>query len=170
MGNTAAARTNRLGVEDRRTMVWAAIISAAVAVVGMALIVSGGLLFLRQRSRLRQAVHADGTVVELIRQRAEGEGILSRTEEGKAMRPKYLFRPRVRFRTSDGQTVVFTPSLAMRPEPYQVGQPVAVLYDPDHPETAQIDHFLYLWFHATVPVLFGVLCLELGLLGIAMAV
>lgn len=151
-------------------MAWAATFSTAVALVGMALIVSGGLLFLRQRSRLHRAVHADGTVVELIRQRAEGESTLSRTEEGKAMRPKYLFRPRVRFRTSDGQIMVFTPSLALRPEPYQVGQHVDVLYDPDHPEMAQIDRFLYLWFNVTVLVFFGVLCLGFGLLGIAMAV
>jgi hypothetical protein len=146
-------------------MPWAATFSTAVTLVGVALIVAGGLLALRQRRRLRQAEHADGTVVELIRQRAEGEGILSRTEEGKAMRPKYLFRLRVRFRTSGGQIVVFAPSLAMRPEPYQVGQHVAVLYDPDHPEKAQIDRFPYLWFNATVLAFFGVLCLGLGLLG-----
>lgn len=144
--------------------------STVVALIGIALIVGGGLLFLRQRSRLRRAVHADGTVVELIRLRAEGESILSRTEEGKVKRPKYLFRPRVRFRTSDGQIIVFTPSLALRPEPYQVGQHVDVLYDPDHPQMAQIDRFLFVWFYVMILVFFGVFCLGLGLLGTAMAV
>jgi hypothetical protein len=77
---------------------------------------------------------------------------------------KYLYRPLVSFRTQDGRTIKFTPSIAMRPAPYQVGDRISVLYEPDRPKQAQINRFVYLWFYSIMFIAFGFLTMGMGLL------
>ncbi len=102
--------------------------------------------------------------MELIQRRARGKFIRVKTEQGIKLEQKYLYRPLIRFRTKDGRTIRFTPSIAMRPAPYQVGDRVSILYEPEHPKQAQINRFLYLWFYTLMLIFFGFFTMGMGLL------
>ena len=132
--------------------------------LGPTLLVSGIFLFFRQRARIARSVSAEGIVIELIPRRASGEFIYEKTEQGVKLEKKYLYRPRVRFRTQDGRTIKFTPSIAMRPSPYQVGDRISILYEPDRPHQAQVNRFVYLWFYSIMFIIFGFFTMGMGLL------
>ncbi len=103
-------------------------------------------------------------MIELIPRRARREFIRVKTEQGVKFEKKYLYRPLVRFRTQDGRTIKFSPSIAMRPAPYQVGDRISILYEPDHPKQAQINRFVYLWFYSIMLIAFGFFTMGMGLL------
>src|SRR5690606_26808107 len=96
-------------------------LSVLFMAVGVILLGCGVLMFFRQRARIAHAIQAEGVVVELIRQRAQGDYLLVKTEQGTKIEKKYLHRPFVRFKTQSGRTIKFSPSIAMRPAPYEVG-------------------------------------------------
>jgi hypothetical protein len=132
--------------------------------LGPTLLGSGIYLFFRQRARIARSVEAEGVVIELLQRRAHREFIRVKTEHGVKLEKKYLYRPLVRFRTQDGRTIKFTPSIAMRPAPYQVGDRISVLYEPDRPKQAQINRFVYLWFYPIMFITFGFFTMGMGLL------
>jgi hypothetical protein len=132
--------------------------------LGPTLLASAIFLFFRQRSRIARSVKAEGVVIELIPRRARVEFISVKTEQGMKLEKKYLYRPLVRFRTQDGRTIKFSPSIAMRPAPYQVGDHISVLYEPDRPKQAQINRFVYLWFFPIMFIIFGFFTMGMGLL------
>jgi hypothetical protein len=132
--------------------------------LGPTLLASGIFLFFRQRARIARSISAEGVVIELVQRRARGEFISVKTEHGVKLEKKYLYRPLVRFRTQDGRTIKFTPSIAMRPAPYQVGDRISVLYEPDRPNQAQINRFVYLWFYVIMFISFGCFTMGMGLL------
>jgi hypothetical protein len=55
------------------------------------------------------------------------------------------FYPVVRFALPGGQTYVVRTTSGTTPPEFQVGQHVAVIYDPQHPESALIDSWRDLW-------------------------
>jgi hypothetical protein len=132
--------------------------------LGPTLLASGIFLFFRQRARIARSISAEGVVIELLQKRARGKFIRVKTEGGVKLEQKYLYRPLVRFRTQDGQTIKFSPSIAMRPAPYQVGDRIKVIYEPDRPKQAQINRFVYLWFFPIMFITFGFFTLGMGLL------
>ena len=132
--------------------------------LGPTLLAGGIFMFFRQRARIARSIETKGVVIELIQRRARGKFIRVKTEHGIKLEQKYLYRPLVRFRTSDGRTIRFTPSIAMRPSPYQVGDRLSVLYDSDQPRHAQINRFVYLWFYTIMTICFGFFSLGMGLL------
>lgn len=133
-------------------------------VIGVILLGWGILLFFRQRARIAQSVVAEGVVIELLRQRAQGEYLRVKTAQGVKIEKKYLFRPVVRFQTQSGRTIQFSPSIAIRPTPYQVGERVRVLYLSDNPQQAQINGFVYLWFYVIIVIFFGFFMLGMGIM------
>lgn len=132
--------------------------------LGPTLLASGIFLFFSQRSRIARSIATEGVVVELLQKRARGEFIRIKTEDGVKLEQKYLYRPLVRFRTRDGRTIRFTPSITMRPAPYQVGDRISILYEPDQPKRAQINRFVYLWFYSIMFITFGFFTMGMGLL------
>jgi hypothetical protein len=132
--------------------------------LGPTLLASGIFLFFRQRARIARSISAEGIVIELIPRRASREFILVKTEGGVKLGKKYLYRPLIRFRTQNGRTIKFSPSISMRPSPYQVGDRISVLYEPDHPKQAQINRFIYLWFYSIMFITFGFFTMGMGLL------
>jgi hypothetical protein len=138
-------------------------------ITGIILLGSGVWLFFRQRTRIARAITAEGVVIEQLRQRASGEYLYKRTAEGIKIEKKYLYRPVIRFKTEDGRTIKFSPPMATRPARCQVGDKVAVLYDPDKPQQAQINAFTYLWFYVLMLLFFGLFFLAIGLLGLVLA-
>jgi hypothetical protein len=104
--------------------------------IGLGLLGGAAFLVVDTRNDIARADKADGTVVALI-----GE----RDSDGDTM-----YYPRVRFITRSGNPVEFTGSVGSSPAAFDVGEPVAVLYDPAEPEEARIDSFFQLWFAALV--------------------
>lgn len=139
-------------------------LSVLFVVIGVVLLGCGIFLFLRQRARTAQSILAEGVVIELLRQRAEGEYLRVKTAQGVKTEKKYLLRPVVRFQTQSGHTIQFSPSIAIRPAPYQVGERVSVLYLTNNPQQAQINRFVYLWFYVIILIFFGFFMLGMGMM------
>ncbi len=53
--------------------------------------------------------------------------------------------PQFKFVTKDGQAVEMTSKIGSTDQPYDDGQKDSVLYDPQHPSQAVLDHFWILW-------------------------
>jgi hypothetical protein len=90
---------------------------------------------LRSRARLKAGVSAQGSVVG-VEKRIGSAGIGTWAP---TFIPNTLYHPRVRFTTPDGRTVVFTSALGSPDRDLELGHPVPVRYQPDHPEQAQVD-------------------------------
>lgn len=58
--------------------------------------------------------------------------------------------PAVRFTTDGGEPVIFQGGVCSNPPAFGLGDPVAVLYDPQEPGRASIDGFLENWFVSLV--------------------
>ena len=145
--------------ESIRSFTW------IVMITGMLMLAGGVLLFFRQRARVARSLHAEGIIVELLRQPAQGERIRVKTGDGTKLKKKYLYRPVIEFKSTNGRGIKFTAGIASRPTPYQVGDTVDVLYNPDAPHQAQINHFIHLWFYPLLFVFFGVFLVVVGLVG-----
>jgi hypothetical protein len=144
-------------------------LSGLILLIGGALVVSSVYVFFRQRSQLRRSIMTTGTVIELLRHHDPGDYLLVKSADGRKLKRKYDYRPVIRFETETGRSVKFAARVASRPIPYQVGDQVSVIYDPNKPQKAQINRALYLWFHVIMLLFFGVFALAMGLLGIIMA-
>jgi hypothetical protein len=134
--------------------------------IGFGLLGLGVYAFFRQRARIARSISTTGVVIEMVRQRATGEYLWSQTESGIKVRKKYLYRPVIRFETQNGATIEFISGIAMRPAPYEVGERVEVIYDPQNPRQAQISRFVNLWFYTLMLLFFGLFTLGMGLLGV----
>ena len=102
----------------------AAFAGALLFVIGLA--IAGGLYQVneQEQERLHGWLHADGTVVELLKRRSpDGD----------------LQVPLVAFTTASGERVSFTLSGAGKESSYYVTASVPVIYSPDHPQDALID-------------------------------
>jgi Protein of unknown function (DUF3592) len=103
------------------------------------------------RAFVSAAAKADGTVVSLARVDPPGGG------------GGFSYAAVVRFRLADGEERTFQDSTLSTPPSYEVGQRVAVLYDPAHAERAQIRGFFSLWAMPLVFAGIGVLLTAIGI-------
>lgn len=106
--------------------------------VGLGLLGGSAYLTYDTRRALSVGVRADGEVTDLYENR-DSDGDIT-------------YRPRVRFRTREGDSVEFTSSVGSHPAAFGVGETVAVIYNPASPDDARIDSFFQLWF---APLLLG---------------
>jgi hypothetical protein len=119
---------------------------------GMILAAYGVLLLLNVLLPvLRLRVKARGTVVGVEREQRTG----SQND-----RLVTYYRPRVRFTTPDGRTVVFTSTFSSTSEP-DVGDPLLVRYRLDNPEQAEIDSAA-MWVLRAIGILGGLGLLVAG--------
>lgn len=100
------------------------------------------------------AARAQGVVVELVGGPTPGP-----------QSPGSLSYPVVRYRTMDGQEVVFRSDFGAQPPPWRPGQPVTVLYNPANPQEARIETAAR---STALPGLF--VALAIGMAGIATVV
>ncbi len=73
------------------------------------------------------------------------------------------YHPVVTYTPGDGPETTFEGSSGSNPPGYRIGEEVAVLWVPGHPEGARVRSFVDLWIG---PPLLGVLGVLLGLLGV----
>jgi hypothetical protein len=105
-------------------------------VVGLGLLAGGFYSVQHTRQFLRTAVEAPGVVTENLRQDSS-----SSDRSGGS----WSYYPRIRFRTSDGQEIVFISNTGTSSPVYRVNEPVTVLYDPRQPHHAFIKSFAQVW-------------------------
>jgi hypothetical protein len=98
----------------------------------------------------------------------ENEYVRKRTSDGVKTEAKYQYRPVICFRTHSGRTIKFMANLYVRPAPYEIGDCVDILYNPDKPEQAQINSFVQLWFYVIMLLSFGLFMMGMGYLGIVL--
>lgn len=101
------------------------------------MLIGAFFLFTNTQDFLKNALTADGTVVELIRSRSSDSN---------------TYRPVVKFETKDGSIIEFTSSSGSNPPSYSEGEIVEVLYQGWSPEQAKINGFFSLW---GVPTILG---------------
>jgi len=114
---------------------------------GVGLAVGGSYYLWDQHRFAATAAHADGTIVGL-------EESTSTDEDGGT-----TYCPVVRFVSERQQTVQFTAGECSYPAP-RVGRTVEVLYDPDHPQRANLGTMgavLMRWFLGSVFTVIGLL-------------
>ena len=131
----------RGGVSSRREnyMKKTGLLSVLFGILGLGLLACAVALALDTRAFIATAKHASGTVTELVPKRDKDDGSTTYT-------------PVVMFETDSGASVSFTSSFSSNPPAYDVGEKVAVLYAPAHPNEARIDGFGSLWLG---PVIMG---------------
>jgi hypothetical protein len=97
----------------------------------------------------RDNLRATGEVVSYFENREDGE---------------MKYRPRVRFRTDDGDIVTISGQLSSGTKRFAVGAQVPVLYRPSKPTEARIALFTDNWLGACIAALVGVVGVAGGLL------
>ena len=117
---------------ERRTPRRPSVLIGVFFLVGLGMLGGAGYLVVDTRRDIAAGVSADGRVIDLIAERdSDGDD---------------MYYPRVRFVTAAGEPVEFTGSVGSSPAAFDIGEAVAVLYDPADPGDARIDSFFQLWF------------------------
>jgi hypothetical protein len=118
--------------------------------VGVLLLAIGAWLVQHTRQFIAGAATADGVVI------ANVWSTSTDSSSGTA-------HPKVRFRTANGQEIVFVSSFGSSPPSYRVNEPVTVLYDPQDPEHASIRGFWSQWLAAVIVIGLGVIFAGIGI-------
>ena len=119
-------------------------------ILGLLIMGLASWLFWQRIGFVRTSVRAVGEVVELVGEEGTGS----------ARERSTTWAPRIRFRSLEGDTVVFTAGTSSNPPAYRVGQRVTVRYRQDNPYDARLEGFWPLWGLPGV----------LGLLGLGLCV
>jgi len=116
--------------------------------VGLSLLLGAGWSTWSTKTWIDRTVEGQGKVIEMVRIRSDDGG--------------YMYAPLVRFETSDGRSIEFESRVRSNPPGYRTGQTVAVLYDPDEPESAAIRGVLQLWLTSIILGFVGSMFLLIG--------
>ena len=126
------------------------LIGLLFVLIGIAVLISGVVGAVKQSRESARRVAATGVVVDLVR---------------RVVRPGSagIYCPTVDFITATGQTVRFQSEFGTMPASYQVGQSIAVRYNPDNPQEAEVDSATSRWLVPGCMIGMGVLFLGMGL-------
>jgi uncharacterized protein DUF3592 len=101
-----------------------------VLLLGVLALIWAVLAYLVQQRFLNRAVRTTGVVESLEVQRTSKSTV---------------YFPIIRFATAAGASVTARGNRGSSGHPYQVGQTLPVLYDPDHPDKLEVDKFWTRW-------------------------
>jgi len=123
--------------------------------IGLLTLTIGVFFGLHARRLLKQGVRAPGVVIENVVEERVGsdphDHSISRT-----------YRPKVRFRSQNGEEVVFVSHTGFGQPAYRQGEAVEVLYDPADPHSAEVKSFWSLWLGPILVGLIGLVPLFVG--------
>lgn len=108
-------------------------------------------LIIRMRDWKARAVRAEGTIVGFEEESPTGQ---------RAGHP--LFAPLVTFATASGEPIEFKSSRSERPNPYTVGQRVAVRYLPEDPSSADLESVSSGWMTLILMLVMTVVALTVA--------
>ena len=127
--------------------------SLLFGIVGLYLVSVAIRLVIRQRDWKLRAVRGEGTIVGFEEESPTGE---------RAGHP--LFAPLVTFTAASGQSIQFKSSRSERPNPYTVGQQIAVRYLPEDPNSADLESVASGWMPLVVVLVMAVVALTIATL------
>lgn len=104
---------------------------------GIGMLAATCFTYIDTNTFLKNAIKAEGTVIELIRSRSDDS---------------ITYQPVVVFVSQKGEEIEFTSSVGSNPPSYSKGQTVEIFYLPENPQTAEINGFFSLW---GVPIILG---------------
>jgi hypothetical protein len=125
--------------------------SLLFGLTGLYLVSVAVRLIIRQRDWKRRAVGAEGTIVGFEEESPSGQ---------RAGYP--LFAPLVTFTAPNGEPIEFKSSRSERPNPYTVGQKVAVRYLPEDPDGADLESVASGWMSLIVVIVMTVVALTVA--------
>ncbi|MBD2074590.1 DUF3592 domain-containing protein [Phormidium sp. FACHB-592] len=102
---------------------------------GIGMLAGTVFLYINTSAFLKNAIKAEGTVIELIPSYSDGST---------------TYRPAVRFINQQGKEIEFASSSSSNPPSYSEGQTVEILYRPEEPQKAEINSFFSLWGAPTI--------------------
>jgi Protein of unknown function (DUF3592) len=118
--------------------------------IGIAVLIGGVVGAVKQSRESARRVAATGIVVDLVTR------VVNPGSAG-------IYCPTVDFTTAAGQTVRFQSEFGTMPASHQVGQSISVRYDPNNPQTAEVDSATSRWLVPGCMIGMGVLFLGMGL-------
>lgn len=118
--------------------------------IGIAVLICGAVGAVKQSRESARRVAATGIVVDLVTR------VVNPGSAG-------IYCPTVDFTTAAGQTVRFQSEFGTMPASQPVGQSVAVRYDPNDPQKAEVDSAASRWLVPGCMIGMGVLFLGMGL-------
>jgi hypothetical protein len=127
--------------------------SLAFGTTGLYLVSVAIRLIIRQRDWKTRAVRAEGTITGFAEETPTGD---------RAGYP--LFAPYVTFTTAKGESIEFKSSRSERPNPYTVGQRVAIRYLPEDPNGADLESVASGWFALIVVLVMAAVALTIATL------
>lgn len=102
---------------------------------GIGMLAATFFTYTNTRTFLKDAIKAEGTVIELIRSQSDDS---------------ITYRPVVVFVSQKGEEIEFTSLSGSNPPSYSRGQTVEIFYLPDAPQKAEINGFFSLWGAPTI--------------------
>jgi hypothetical protein len=106
------------------------IVKYFLSLIGLSMLIGSFFLYQNTQDFLKDALQAEGTVIELVRSRSSDST---------------TYRPVVEFKTQSGSVIEFTSSSGSNPPSYSKGEVVSILYHESSPEQAKINGFFSLW-------------------------
>jgi hypothetical protein len=125
------------------------IVGSILVLVAFGFFAFAVLVYFEQKRQVEHHVSASGEVVELIKRS-------TRVGDPGA------YYPVVKFKTATGRFVEFESKFGGMPAIHEIGQNVAVLYDPADPRIAEVSSTLTRWQAPVVLALMGFVSLGMG--------
>jgi hypothetical protein len=126
-------------------------------VVGLLTLTAGVFFWLRTQKLVKHGLTAPGVVIEnVVEERVDYD------RDDHTRTTSRTYRPKVRFRSQNGDEVVFESRVGFGRPAYQQGEAVEVLYDPANPHGAEIKSFWSLWLGPMVAGCIGLVSLLVG--------
>ncbi len=125
--------------------------------VGILLTVGGSIWAWNSFSFTQRAKATKGTIVAIDEQVSE------RKHNGEVTRRTFTYAPVFVFRDTQGREYTVTASVRSAKRDYELGQEVAVLYDPADPQKASVDSFVALWLGPLALGFLGIVFSGIGL-------
>jgi len=126
-------------------------IGLAFAGLGILMLVIGFFLYRHTSDWLDRSETCEGTVIELKAESSQAGGSSAT-----------LYRPIFEFQTADGKNIRLESSVKSSSPGVEVGETVAICYDPLRPERGCRDSFVSIWLGVVIMVCIGVVFLVLG--------
>jgi hypothetical protein len=125
--------------------------------IGVGVLIAGAVAAVKQSRESGSRVAATGKVVDLVKK------VFNPGSGG-------VYCPVVEFSTATGQFVRFESEFGTMPATHQVGQSIAIRYEPTDPQKAEVDSATSRWLVPGCMIGTGVLFLGMGLVFVAIGI
>jgi len=133
------------------------LVGVLFVLIGVGVLIAGAVAAVKQSRQSGSRVAATGKVVDLVKR------VFNPGSGG-------VYCPVVEFTTATGQFVRFESEFGTMPATHQVGQSIAVRYEPTDPQKAEVDSATSRWLVPGCMIGMGVLFLGMGLVFVVIGI